>query len=230
MNEQQVDSYIKHLDEKFKLVFTLDKFMETLVHLKRSFGWDMKDILHMANNRGRSMEMPTEREDMNMMVETNKKISWADYRMYDYFSQKLGKILANYGADFQQEVEYFADLNSNVSSTCQQALTDFRHNKDKMKTDRAQLLSKLREIVLRIPTTRWHRSFSVSLTTCRLMQIDTLHYQNAIRVRQFPATCDPKAGPPFVREPKHKNHQIGDEWCAKDTGDIYNFSLELFSK
>ena len=159
------------------------------------------------------MEMPTEREDLTMMVETNKIISWADHtcRMYDFFLQKLGKIFAKYGVDFQQEVDYFTYLNLIVSFTCQQALTNFRNNKNKTKTDRAQLVSKLREIVLRVPRTPWHRSFSVSLTTCRLMQIDTLHYQNAIRVRQFPATCDPKAGPPFVREPKHKNHQIGDE-------------------
>ena len=148
--------------------------------------------------------------------------------MYDYFKRKSERLFATYDPDFHDEVAHFKSINTNVSIICNNVYNLFKRDLKTQFADRASLINRLKEPIMHFPASPWHDAFSLNLIDCRLMQLDTLHYHNALRVRQFPATCNEELGPPFVREPMYDNHKIGPEWCRNDTSDIYNFALDIF--
>ena len=227
LTDNEIDTYIRYIDRRFKLVFTLERFQESLIHLKRTFNWTMFDILYMTKRRRPIEDTPTDDYVIKMMTEMEKRINRADHKLYSYFSSKLNNILEEYGDDFMKEVDYFKYINSHVVSKCQQALTSFRKKAKHLVNQRKKLFSMLRVNVLNVQKTDWHDAFNISLTTCRLLEIYPPHFRRAIRVRQFPASCEPSAGPPFVR-PFVRRHIPETEYCANDTGQIYGFLLESF--
>ena len=220
--------YIRHIDAKFDLVLTLERFPESLVLMRRRYGWTTRDIMHSMNNvrAAPRPSVPRDAVRLERARAIDRRFSRVDYVMYEYFANKLDAILAKQPPDFQHEVAYFKSLNSNVTSQCRAAWGRFSREAHVLGWPRDELLKRLRQtVVARVAAARWHDAFALTMLDCRLMLIDTLYYQNALRVRQFPGTCHRPGGPP-VRQPVHRNHLISDNWCRPDINDTYSFSLE----
>ena len=226
-SDAAVRRYVSLIESRFDLVLTVERLHESLVLLRRRYGWSMRDILHSMNNVHRRVtpSLPSDDAGLARARAIDRRFSRADYIMYEHFARKLNQSIAKQPSDFHQEVAYFRQLNDNVTSQCATALRHFHRHARFSPDSRQQQLRRLYKPVFIAAAGRWHTSFNLTLLDCRLMTIDTLFYQNALRVRQFPATCGRTGGPP-VRQPVYKNHVIGENWCRNDTRDIYNFSLD----
>lgn len=229
-DQSTADDYIKYLDSKFDLILTQDRLFESLVLLKRKYHWTLQDILHTVMNqgntkKGKKPQVPEDIERLSKAKAIDRQFSNADYKLYEHFSRKLETLINEQSEDFQDEVSYFQELNANLSEPCTANWTHFRNKVYGQKPSRPSIMEELRAPLVNIPASKWNDHFVISLLDCRLMRIDTLHYHNALRIRQFPRTCGRQSGP-SVRPPIYKNHMINKSWCMNDTEPIFNFSLE----
>ena len=235
-NENDVDlakMYVKYIDCKFDLVFPLERLFEGLVLVRRRYNWTTTDILHFHNNKHSSKRDFLPHNDtakMDYARKIDEKLNRADYLMYKFFAKKFDDVISKQDSDFHSEVRYFRALNTNISTLCRKAFLRVRNSQEYLQPlSRRHVMEELRGVAVRVKSSPWHDAFTLSHVDCRLMMIDTLDFQNALRVRQFPKACKPHSNDgPALRPVQHSHHNLIPKWCSNDTDPIYNFPLNQF--
>ena len=65
----------------------LEEVDDSLAVLMLKFCWDIDDVVHLKLNA-----MSSKSKEINAEAKSNlKKLNWADYRLYNYFKNKLHK-------------------------------------------------------------------------------------------------------------------------------------------
>ncbi|XP_066277203.1 galactosylceramide sulfotransferase-like isoform X2 [Branchiostoma lanceolatum] len=159
---EMAQAYVKRLDRELDLVLILEYLDESLVLLKRTMCWSIRDILYDTFNtamRYRYAMDLTPEMDLNY-----KQWSKVDYLLYDHFNNTLWKKISQEGDDFRQEVANFVSVNSRVKSFCK------KKNKDD-------------HIV--IPASKWNtEELTVNQTFCHLLKTARMFFYKAILERQ----------------------------------------------
>ena len=82
-----VDLWIQEIDRDFDHILILEEVDDSLAVLMLKFCWDIDDVVHLKLNA-----MSSKSKEINAEAKSNlKKLNWADYRLYNYFKNKLHK-------------------------------------------------------------------------------------------------------------------------------------------
>ncbi|XP_077988354.1 galactose-3-O-sulfotransferase 2-like [Glandiceps talaboti] len=110
-----VDYKIRQLEHEMDMVLITEYIDESLLLLRRAFCWEIDDILYISNNI-RSKKLRYKVTDSLR----NKILSWnsADVKLYEHFNRTLWRKIAEYGPNFQRDLQEFRDRQQEVLTQC----------------------------------------------------------------------------------------------------------------
>ncbi|XP_070581798.1 uncharacterized protein [Ptychodera flava] len=108
-----VDKYFSRLNEELDLVFVTEYYDHSLVLLKRIMCWKMEDILYVAR-RVRSKRTPLS----DKLKDKIRKWNFVDVKIYDMFNKTLWRKIAQYGPEFEKDLQDFRLVRDTVSKDC----------------------------------------------------------------------------------------------------------------
>ncbi|RUS83495.1 hypothetical protein EGW08_008745 [Elysia chlorotica] len=165
-NKTKLVTFLKKLETEFDLILISDYFEQSMVLLKRSLKWSMKDILFIKVNEMHLDANSTWRKKPNVTtaeMASFRNCSEMDYALYEHFSaiflQKIGKEDL-----FEEEVTAYRSLLESVRDFC-------RNPKSGQK--------------LEIPKSEWTDGFSVRKCECDLMRKSEDDMVDLARKRQM---------------------------------------------
>lgn len=107
-NELAAKDYISRLEETFTLVMLVDYFTESLILLKRTMCWSLKDILYHHSNVGKYKDTRLkELKPEGHYYQLHSNWSRIDYLLFNHFNKTLWKKIEAEGAGFYEEVQHF---------------------------------------------------------------------------------------------------------------------------
>lgn len=96
-----VDLWIQEIDRDFDHILILEEVDDSLAVLMLKFCWDIDDVVHLKLNA-----MSSKSKEINAEAKSNlKKLNWADYRLYNYFKNKLHKEINEIGKNRVEQVK-----------------------------------------------------------------------------------------------------------------------------
>lgn len=160
----EVDKILERLiflDNEFRLVLVVERFLESLVLMKRYLGWQMSDILFIPSNSHEHADVYLTEEQKAR----HKRVSFLDYAVYDFFSKIFDFKVQDEGPLFQEEVKQFEKVLQQTKSFCEQSVSDTYR--------------------LEIPASEWNAKFEVSPSDCELMKLGEIKFLQNLRTRQI---------------------------------------------
>jgi len=101
--EQVLDQAKKNLREHFAVVGLVERFDETLLMLRRAFGW--QDIYYVRENV--SARRPAKDELPQAILDLIAEQNWLDLQLYEYAQELFGEQVRQQGPLFPLEVKRF---------------------------------------------------------------------------------------------------------------------------
>ena len=147
-NRTFIDEWVQNLDNLFDIILIVEYFQESVVMIRRTFGWSIKDVIYIRRNSGgvKAVE-PVDPQ----LVRNYKTWSRVDYSLYNHFNRTLWRKIADEGDDFWNELEYFESVVSKTNTFCQ--------SKGRHKTD-----------TLHFAATDWSDSFNITIDDCHVIE------------------------------------------------------------
>lgn len=96
-----VDSWIAEIEEEFDLILILENLEDSLALFVLKYCWDVKDVANIKLNAMKTSKHSLTDEDIYRLGAFN----WADYRLYNYFKDRLQRQLAEYDPEEIQRVK-----------------------------------------------------------------------------------------------------------------------------
>ena len=126
-SKTKVAQMIQEIDKDFHLVLIVEKMDESLILLKNLLCWNLLDIRYFRLN-----ERSEHNKKSQMTQETRKRLKewlWADYKLYNYFKNKLHQLILDYGTiEMKNQVLKLQNLNSQLRNNCH--MTEHNDNND----------------------------------------------------------------------------------------------------
>ena len=90
------------LDNKFDIILIVEYLQESIVLMRRMFGWNIKDIIYIRRNSAavRNAVEPVDPQ----LVRKYKTWSRVDYKLHDHFNRTLWREIADEGDDVWAEL------------------------------------------------------------------------------------------------------------------------------
>lgn len=115
-NELAINQYLEKIDREFSLILVTELFDESLVLMKRTLCWEIKDILYVPLNINKKKE-----KNPIVLSEDAKKdlfaYNYADFKLYIFAKERLLKRIAH-EENLMTEVTEFKRINGIVSEFC----------------------------------------------------------------------------------------------------------------
>ena len=171
-NETFIDEWLEMLDSKFDIILIVEYFQESIVLMRRTFGWNIKDIMYNRQNTTpvRHAVGPVDPQ----LVRRYKAWSRVDYKLHYHFNRTLWRKIADEGDDFWNELAYFKSALNQTNMFCQRTEQD-------------------RSKMLHFAATDWSFAFNVSSNDCKTIgsrllpelrsQYDSIHVKVESRRR-----------------------------------------------
>ncbi|XP_066263308.1 galactose-3-O-sulfotransferase 2-like [Branchiostoma lanceolatum] len=143
----RAERFLADIERDFTLVMVLEHLDESLVLLRRLMCWEMKDILYDKNQPKKQRSYPY--KDYNPSDEersNHKDFNKVDYMLYEYFNTSLWSKITSEGPAFFAELEYYKQLNDNISNHC----SDKQVKKERMV----------------VPSSKWGAEFHINGAFC----------------------------------------------------------------
>ena len=100
---------IKNIQEHYLLVGLVERFDETLILLKRTLGWGMRDIFYFRQNVGDNR--PPENEIATRTTDIIRRYNKLDFELYEYAKQLFEKRISEQDSSFERELRMFRFCN-----------------------------------------------------------------------------------------------------------------------
>ena len=146
-NKTFIDEWVEKLDKRFAIILIVEYFQESLVLMRRTFGWNIKDIIYIRRNSAAVRKAVAPPVDPQL-VRKYRTWSRVDYSLYNHFNRTLWRKIADEGDDFENELGYFESVVSKTNTFCEKTGKD-------------------RETLLHFAATDWSASFNVSINDCK---------------------------------------------------------------
>ncbi|XP_013397064.2 galactosylceramide sulfotransferase [Lingula anatina] len=147
-NRTDLKAFLNNLSNYYDFVAIQDRTDESLVLLRRRLCWDLRDIVYRRKLTGKyNAESFVDSE----LITRHKTSDSVDFALYNYFNNKLMKEIAQQNNDFYVELQYFKQLNGQITEFCEQPRT-IRSNS-----------------VLEVERSPWSAGFTVDDCFCSLM-------------------------------------------------------------
>ena len=106
--------------------------------------------------------------------------------MYNHFSDKLSKEIAQQGPNFDEEVKIVNDAQTRFQQFCSTMCDAFKS----VSTKNVSLLLSKFDTHMTFDETRFNAVFNVTYKDCILLGEDELILKEAIKFRQYPHVCE----------------------------------------
>ena len=146
-NTTAVKEWVNMLDKRLAFVIIVEYFDLSLVLLRHTLRWQIKDIIYVRRNT-RSYKHKAQLFDEELLA-NHEAWSNVDYALYDHFNKTLWNKVAKQNGDFWDEVRHFDDVLNKTHIFCNGLAHDKRGT-------------------LHFPAHRWSPSFNVTFNDCRL--------------------------------------------------------------
>jgi len=161
--DEQIDDFVHHLGCVFQYVMITERFEESLVMLKRTLNWQLKDVLFLDLNRysepgNKSKKGNTTVEDKRLFRIRNR----LDYKIYEYFLDKFNKRIKQ-EAGIMEEVEHYKLTVAVMYEFCTAKHNPFDE--------------------LHVNASEWNTPFQVSVEDCGLMSTPELNMVVKMKAR-----------------------------------------------
>ncbi|MCW3086361.1 MAG: hypothetical protein JWP12_3727 [Bacteroidetes bacterium] len=107
VNEEIYQRALKKFDTHFELFGICERFDESLIHFKRSLGWNFPLYLKTNVTNKKQSVLEFDEETNQLLLQYNHY----DILLYEYACKKFDAVIRSYPADFQKEVQRFQKLN-----------------------------------------------------------------------------------------------------------------------
>ena len=169
-NENDVLRYIDHLEKRLDLVLILEHLLESLVLLRRTLCWSLKDIVFLKIQPLYDEEpkklFPVHIKRFNESHRAmHMKFSSFDYLLYKHFLKTYRDKISKEGPDFRDEVVFLKIIVEMIESYCS---TPYRLEP------------------LYITATKWNKEFYVTKEDCQLMTMTDKDFVKVIIGRYKP--------------------------------------------
>ncbi|XP_033113775.1 galactose-3-O-sulfotransferase 3-like [Anneissia japonica] len=105
---------IKEIDKEFDFILIGDYLDESLLILKEIFGWTFEDIMYASQNRQKAKKKSMG-DDLYRKI---RRWNSVDAMLYDHFNKTLWRKIAEYGNDFERDLEHLRNLNQQLIDNC----------------------------------------------------------------------------------------------------------------
>ncbi|KAK6181320.1 hypothetical protein SNE40_009199 [Patella caerulea] len=115
-NSTYIKDFLKMLNKDFDLVMLVEYFDESMILLRRTLNWDLKDVLYISSNvfPKRKFSTKTTASDRKAY----ERLATADYALYEYFYRIFWRKIFEQGTEFLEEVRTFRKLRMLMSDFC----------------------------------------------------------------------------------------------------------------
>ena len=187
-HNQEIKEFVEYIGDKFDFVGLTEHLSETLVYMKHTLCWDLKDVLFLKLRKTpdrKTLKNIEEASDDRMLVQKHRAWAPVDYEFYDYFSNKFHSAIARLGKNFQKEVEHYNNVSNTVMSFCSDWCSKFQTWYKKKTFE--EHLEKMRSSYITIDTSHWNSPFTVSAEECLFLMVnpDIITHVIDKRNRQF---------------------------------------------
>ncbi|XP_070582086.1 galactosylceramide sulfotransferase-like isoform X2 [Ptychodera flava] len=117
-NDTLVEEYFAQLEKEIDFVIVTEYYDHSLIILRDLLCWKIVDILYIAR-RVRSERAPMTKTLADKIHKWNN----VDVKLYDRFNKTLWRRIADYGPDFEKDLEQFRKLRDAVTDDCNRGAT-----------------------------------------------------------------------------------------------------------
>ena len=162
-SKKEIDAYLQKLDKEFDFIIISELFKESVVYMKRLFGWTMKDILYIDQKKGDPKTKPRKL----VTEEDNKLLSsflHLDIALYDFARKKFENQLAREGEDFLEELKLFKEIKEKTDNFCAE---------------------KSKIAYISFEKSKWDDAFNITRKDCKFMYMRERDLIQRQRMRQY---------------------------------------------
>ncbi|CAH1255100.1 GAL3ST1 [Branchiostoma lanceolatum] len=160
--DEEVEQHFREIKTDVPFVMILEHLDESLIVLKRSMCWVMKDILYDWTARNYRRFYYKSSSLSQLAMENHRKWSSIDYALYEHYNRTLWEEVEKGGEDFASELEHFRTMNSNVNEHCR---IDPKGRKS-------------------FSATRWSMAWTVDATFCKQLRQERFIWDWKLSMRQ----------------------------------------------
>ncbi|XP_060074561.1 galactose-3-O-sulfotransferase 2-like [Ylistrum balloti] len=165
-NHHLIDDYLLQLDKEFDIILVMEFLDESIVLMRRILNWDLRHVLY-AKLRVNKLE------DTRLVFGTTeetlyKRCGYLDYRLYDYFLNKLKEKIKRQLPDFNDEVAYFRKTRAKYDDFCLSSLSE-----------------DLKNAVMTFEGSPWNAPFVITSEDCKKLYIHDVEFLQKIQEKQF---------------------------------------------
>eukprot|EP00058_Branchiostoma_floridae_P024919 XP_002610409.1 hypothetical protein BRAFLDRAFT_72367 [Branchiostoma floridae] len=164
-NHTAVEEFVQGIENDFKTVLILEYLPASLILLKRRMCWTFYDILYTIGRHSRNKKYGLKAPITDKMKSTFYEHNYADVLLYTRFNESFHRQTSQESADFQEEVDHFMRVNSDVSKYCHSSKT--RKGKGNFVVKKS----------------RWNDAFSVGKELCVRLRQDRKYWDKLLRPR-----------------------------------------------
>ncbi|GFO47913.1 galactose-3-o-sulfotransferase 3 [Plakobranchus ocellatus] len=173
-NKTKIRKFLSNLERQFDLILISEYFDESMVLLRRTLSWSMKDIIYLEVNTAQKNLQQFQKSIWNHKPMLNSTTmltfrKWAaiDYELYHHFLVIfLNKIEAE--ESFMDEVSAFREARDEVAKFCYEVSDSGAKSSEKIS----------------LPETAWTKAFTVSGSDCHLMAMQETDMMALVGERQ----------------------------------------------
>ncbi|XP_070205467.1 galactose-3-O-sulfotransferase 2-like isoform X2 [Littorina saxatilis] len=171
-NASYVKPFVRHLDDVFDLMLLADRFDESMVLLRRTFRWTMKDVVFLKLNSHKAKVKDYFQPDAQT-TRRFEQFAKFDVAVFRYFEKVFHKKIAAGGNDFFDELQIFTKLVQQVSEFCNKAQSHVGS--------------------LVAPANKWSKEFSIRRAECKILKVPEPTLNRVIRNQQLARLCPHKS-------------------------------------
>lgn len=209
-----------------------ERIDESLLLLRRKYGWSWRDILTVELNIRNYTEKTRVYSDD--LFELHRKWSPLDFQLYEMFLTRHENLVAEGGQEFQRELNEFHKWRKPHDVLCRDIcqLIQMATLKLRSQTNFEGLLRNISKFFTNLPLNKYTEKVEISGTDCLLeaTNVKVLHFM--LQFLQSPELCEPKAldiFPSVVNEILDRKHING--LCSNNETDklFYNLPFKSLS-
>ena len=120
--DEQIQGFLRYLEEEFDFVMVLERLDESLMVLKEYLGWDMRDLLyiHRMPGKKRGKEKLSEKTEQRILL-----YNTYDEQVYYHFNKTLDEHIVHIGeAKIADLLNDFRKKQQNFEDECETALKE----------------------------------------------------------------------------------------------------------
>lgn len=116
-SKEEIDKYLKKVDEEFRFIIISEFFEESVVYMRRLLKWSLRDILYTEKNASpkvTNMKKKLQERDGEKL----RSFLYLDIALYEFALKRFHEQVAKEGEDFENEVKHFKEIRAQVNEYC----------------------------------------------------------------------------------------------------------------